>query len=291
MRVSIRSFLAIAVSCTVPALAQERKPARDEPAVFAPERLPALLITPPGIEGKPADDSNNAPEGAMRPILAQKLQERLQFEYRFVRRIVPMTAEQRRSVARAGQRVVVKLANDYAAIVLKRKGPRGPGEYPLPRAGHVLQEGLARALSDSVSAQAARLYRDETRKRKEHFKKAVVGSVLVELDDALTFSATQRERIERAMLTRWNDQWSDALELMENADDFSSQWLEVAVVPHLSPAQHSLWREAAEGLELLPAEMTQDAELPEDKADAELAEAGQSVTEARVQDTARRPSP
>jgi len=166
----------------------------------------------------------------------------LRVEYGIVRRLCDLTGEQRKKVARAGEAALEEAARQYQETRIKRRGPRGLGQYPFPDCGRIIQTALIGALRDFVSAEAAERYRVETEQRDSFRKQAVVRNMVVELDAELRLSPSQHDRIKDSLLSEWTDLWAERI---PTSNVVGSPLIPaLLVMPHLSEDQRALWEQS-----------------------------------------------
>ncbi|MDR3637496.1 MAG: hypothetical protein P4L84_27070 [Isosphaeraceae bacterium] len=288
----VQPLRAIAVSCVLSALAtaraQDRDPGPARKPAHRPGRLPVLdaeplrnqLVAPApvavGLHVTPGRDEFVA---AMAPHWTRKFRPSLRLEYQFARRLFALNPAQRRDLALAGERALVTVAREYAATQLKRRGARGPGEYPYPQPRRAIQDALAQALSQWLSSEDSARYRDELGAREEYLKRTAARNMIAQLEADLKLSAGQCAQVDVALLSHWDDRWCDSPEPLQHLDQQFPQLPDDLVVPYLSEAQVFFWREEYRNRRFIHVEIMEDREPEDAEEDDDLAAARRAVAE------------
>jgi hypothetical protein len=106
---------------------------------------------------------------------------------------------------------------------------------------------LAQAISDSaqrhLSPEQFAVYDREARTRQEFRKRAIIDSVISELDAAVLLSLAQRERMREALSTNWQqDSYPAGISLIMQHRQRSFGNLDLSLVTHLlTPEQNRVW--------------------------------------------------
>lgn len=217
--------------------------------------------------GRDVEPPNGAPIPT-REQLTEPFRHVLQYEYRNVRRLCDLTAEQRRNVARAGEAALEVAALQYHETRIKRRGPRALGQYPFPDCGRIIQAAFVEALRGFVSPEAAERYRVETEQRVLFRKQAVVRNLVAQFDTELFLSGEQTNRLYESLLSGWTDAWAERIPASSvvGMPGISTN----LVLPHLNDNQRALWEQASQGdrgysaiVEKLPVEDAEDEDLAE----------------------------
>ncbi len=163
-------------------------------------------------------------------------------EYYFLRRICDLAPDQRKQVAREGERAVHDAAKKFAELQQKMmQGGWRPGtQYPEPQ--QVLEDVLSKSVTGFLSpAQRAR-YKEEIDKRIANRKQVALDNLVAKLDSDLVLTALQREKISESLSSHWNDSWSQSMQMLMNIEQFFPNIPDNLVVPFLTENQKKSWQ-------------------------------------------------
>ena len=163
-------------------------------------------------------------------------------EYYFLRRICDLAPDQRKQVAREGERAVHDAAKKFAELQQKMmQGGWRPGtQYPEPQ--QVLEDVLSKSVAGFLSpAQRAR-YKEEIDKRIANRKQVALDNLVAKLDSDLVLTALQREKISESLSSHWNDSWSQSMQMLMNIEHFFPNIPDNLVVPFLTENQKKSWQ-------------------------------------------------
>jgi hypothetical protein len=163
-------------------------------------------------------------------------------EYYFLRRICDLAPDQRKQVAREGERAVHDAAKKFAELQQKMmQGGWRPGtQYPEPQ--QVLEDVLSKSVTGFLSpAQRAR-YKEEIDKRIANRKQVALDNLVAKLDSDLVLTALQREKISKSLSSHWNDSWSQSMQMLMNIEHFFPNIPDNLVVPFLTENQKRSWQ-------------------------------------------------
>jgi hypothetical protein len=163
-------------------------------------------------------------------------------EYYFLRRICDLAPDQRKQVAREGERAVHDAAKNFAELQQKMmQGGWRPGtQYPEPQ--QVLEDVLSKSVTGLLSpAQRAR-YKEEIDKRIANRKQVALDNMVAKLDSDLVLTALQREKISESLSSHWNDSWSQSIQMLMNIEHFFPNIPDNLVVPFLTENQRKSWQ-------------------------------------------------
>jgi hypothetical protein len=172
----------------------------------------------------------------------QQFRPMVRTEYYFIRNVCDLTKEQRKQVAREGERAVLAAARRFAEEQQKmmRGGWRPGSEQPDPH--RLLVEVLAKSVPPMLTpAQAAR-YREELEKRAASRKQVALDNLVAKLDQDLVLDSDQREKISSSLSSHWNDAWCQSLQMLMNIENFFPNVPDNLVVPFLTEHQRSSWQ-------------------------------------------------
>ncbi|HEY2156246.1 MAG TPA: hypothetical protein VGH33_11490 [Isosphaeraceae bacterium] len=182
-------------------------------------------------------------QGNMEPQVRQFTQQfrpAMRAEYYFIRTVCAPTAEQRRLIARDGEKALREASKAYAEVQGRPVQFRnGRATYPDPR--RLLEDGMAKAVKPILTPDQAAKYQAESEKRTADRRQAVITTLVAKLDQDLILSPEQREKIAAAMAEHWDDSWCQSLETLLYGDQFFPRLPDNVVVPSLDPKQRDIW--------------------------------------------------
>lgn len=202
-----------------------------------------------------------APVAVARPAIvfnvnmdAQAVQFRQQYrpalraEYERLLSVCEPTKDQRRRIAREGEKAVMDAARKVAqwqrAPHMVNPNGRNP-VAPIPRT--LIQDALIAAAQAHLSpAQAAR-YKQEVELRRQDFRLAAAENLVAKLDQTLFLSKTQRETLQDNLVKDWDDSWCQSLQMFLNDTQFFPMIPDKVVTPVLDPAQRKVWQGTQKG--------------------------------------------
>jgi hypothetical protein len=175
-------------------------------------------------------------------MLAQQWEPRLRpmlrAEYRFMRTVCEPTKEQRLPIVRRSGGFLKETAKALAASQINPQ----PGGRSSPNYRSVLVEHLASAAKEHLTAEQYQKYRKELDARTADEKQAAIMNLVARLDQNLSLSGEQREKIGAALGEKWDESWSQNLEMfMRLADQYVPSIPDDRIVPFLDPTQRQLW--------------------------------------------------
>jgi hypothetical protein len=163
-------------------------------------------------------------------------------EYYFLRRICDLAPDQRKQVAREGERAVHDAAKKFAELQQKmmQGGWQAGTQYPEPQ--KVLEDVLSQSVTGLLSpAQRAR-YKEEIDKRIAYRKQVALDNLVAKLDSDLVLTALQREKISESLSSHWNESWSQSMQMLMNIEHFFPNIPDKLVVPFLTDNQKKSWQ-------------------------------------------------
>ncbi len=170
----------------------------------------------------------------------QQFRPAMRAEYYFIRTVCAPTTEQRKLIARDGEKALREAAKAYAEV---QGAPvqfrNGRAMYPDPR--KLIEEGMARAVMPRLSPEQAGKLRAEIEGRTADRREAVIRTLVAKLDQDLLLNPEQRGKIAQAMAEHWDDSWCQSLETLLYGDQFFPRLPDDVVVPHLDPKQRDIW--------------------------------------------------
>jgi len=223
------------------------------------ERLPQVKAPAVRLEMmKAAVPAANVVQGVVaRPIpaqtkeaqiqqLAQRLRPLLRVEYHFLRAVCELNQEQRRQVARAGERGLKEAAARNLGVINNGvqvfvAGQAVPPEARVNDPRKHIQEVLAKALKE-VSSKEADQYARELQRREEHTKLVAIRNIVARLDKELLLTSDQRDAIAESLSSGWNDSWGLSVQALVNIDHYFPAIPDSYIVPSLNSVQKDAWR-------------------------------------------------
>ena len=176
----------------------------------------------------------------------QQFRPMVRTEYYFIRNVCDLTKEQRKQVAREGERAVLAAARRFAEEQQKmmrggwRPGTRAARSPAAPRGG--AGKSVPPLLT---SAQAAR-YKEELEKRVASRKQVALDNLVAKLDQDLVLDSEQREKISSSLSSHWNDAWCQSLQMLMNIENFFPNIPDNLIVPFLTEHQKTSWQRIPE---------------------------------------------
>jgi hypothetical protein len=208
---------------------------------------------------------------AMEQQYAQQLRPSLQVEYHFLRSVCGLTKEQRKQVARAGERALKNTATKLAETRQPLQvGPRGP--HAGSDAQRLMRDGLVEAAKAYVSAEQLARYWSEVEQRDESRKQTAVRNLVAKLDQDLVLSTEQRDRIAESLSAHWHDAWGRSLELYVQGDQFIPGVPDECVTPYLNETQKRVWATTQQSRTVFGVTFVSGVVLEATLEDAELGE-------------------
>lgn len=213
----------------------------EQPKAAAPnavrkEAVKRRTVILPAPAGRPVP----ANPAAQQRQFVQQLRPLLRVEYYFVKRVCDLTPEQRREIARAGELALRETARSPNLFGLRAvHGPQTPADFPDPV--KAIRESLAAAVKKHLTPEQAERYREETKRRDEHWRQLALRSLVAFMDQELLLTEEQRAAIGKSLADGWDGRWAPSLSSLENLQNFFPPIPESYVVPHLSVAQKAVW--------------------------------------------------
>jgi hypothetical protein len=183
--------------------------------------------------------------GAADPQIQQYVQQfrpMVRTEYYFMRNVCELTKDQRKQVAREGERALVPAARKFVEEQQKmmRGGWRGGSQQPDPQ--RLVEEVLGKAVLSLLTPKQAAKYRDETEKRAADRKRVALDNVVAKLDQDLVLDSDQRRKISASLSEHWNDAWCPSLQMLMNIESFFPNIPDNLIVPFLTEHQKASWQ-------------------------------------------------
>jgi hypothetical protein len=243
--------LTLATGCAVVAAA--RVPAQ-APKAEAPPRE-AFVKAPAGKRAVGTTKVEKAvvlpaPAGAVNEQarerqMLQLLRPFLRVEYHVLRGACEPSPEQRRRIARAGERVL----RDCAPQTPGNGAPfqvviNGQAPAPTPRVFDPvkpIREGLVKAAEQYLTPEQLARYKAELKRRDDHWKQSAVRSIVARLDQDLLLTAEQRASIGESLRDRWDGGWVTSVTALMNIEHYFPPIPDSFIVPFLDEPQKEAW--------------------------------------------------
>ncbi len=170
----------------------------------------------------------------------QQFRPAMRSEYYFLRTVCAPTPEQRKLIAREGEKALREASKAFVEAQSRPMQVRnGRAVYPDPR--KLIEGAMARAVGPHLSADQAARYAAEAEKRAADRRRAAARNIVAKLDQDLVLNADQRTRIGEAMLAQWDDSWCQSLETLLYGDQYYPRLPDNVVVGYLDAKQMEVW--------------------------------------------------
>jgi hypothetical protein len=172
----------------------------------------------------------------------QQFRPMVRTEYYLIRNVCELTKEQRKQVAREGERALVPAARKFIEEQQKmmRGGWRPGSQQPDPQ--RLVEGVMSTAVLPLLTPAQAAKYRDETEKRSANRKQVALDNVVAKLDQDLVLDSDQRRKISASLYEHWNDAWCPSLQMLMNIESFFPNIPDNLIVPFLTEHQKSAWQ-------------------------------------------------
>jgi hypothetical protein len=174
----------------------------------------------------------------------------LRAEYQIILSACEPTRDQRREIARAGERALATAAFQAALWqgtprrrVVFKNGMNQVESIDQPDPRKVIRDALATAVKANLSAEQHARYLKEVESRAADEKQSVIHNLVERLDYALLLSADQRAKITDALAAKWDPAWCPSLQVLLTAETayYFPQVPDSIIVPALTSAQARVW--------------------------------------------------
>ncbi len=228
---------------------EKAEPAKPEPKKKAKEGFKAVAEKKGDWDGRaiifpaaPVRGQLNvaAKNEAMVKQWKQQLQPLLLAELNFVRQVCELTEEQRPKIRAAGEK---SLQSAVEQFVKAQQGQRAARATVQLSSSAQIQRDLAETLEETLSPEQFANYKSEMAARTAQRKRAAILCVVARLEDALSLSVEQREKLLDVFSSQWRDEWVQWLVVSHHGDQYFPQIPDNLLQPHLEEAQLTLWSE------------------------------------------------
>ncbi len=219
--------------------AAERPVAVPAARVVRPARAPLVEVAV-----DPAADA--AAVAAMEKQFTRRFRAALASELRFVARVCEPTEEQLDGIRDVLEKYRADLVTKFSDVVQKRnkvggQQRRAAPAFPEPRP--MVRASVARTVKTNLTAEQVARFEKEIESRNLDRSRAAIDTLVTRLDEALTLSAEQREKVTRALSVNFNAAWLQNFETMLlQGNVVIPNGIERLVEPSLNPTQRTIWR-------------------------------------------------
>lgn len=186
-------------------------------------------------------------KAALAQQVTQQLRPFLRVEYHFIRKVCEPSPEQRGQIARAGERALRETAAQYpngnlnAAQVIVM-GRNGMATQSFNDPIKPIRDGLAKAVEQFLTPEQAARYKDEVKRKNEHWKQVAVRTIVTRLDQDLLLTADQRAAIGDSLRDHWNETWASSVTALVNIEHYFPPIPDEHIMPSLDAAQKDIWQ-------------------------------------------------
>jgi len=168
----------------------------------------------------------------------QELRLVLQVELNFLKGVCTPTAGQMQQIKQEGLKQIADLA--------KGRLPDNNGQRVVSDLRRPVQQKLAELVQAHLSPEQASRYQSEMQMRSANVRHACACNLVVALDQELSLSEWQRQKLCTELADNWDDSWTTTVVLgSTNALGFLPNVPDELIVPYLDAAQRTLWNSLA----------------------------------------------
>jgi hypothetical protein len=184
----------------------------------------------------------------IRNLVAQfrpQFQQLLYLELAFLRRECKPDAKPFAEVAKAAKAALDAPLRVYASQYWAMQNGRGRSSAADPRPE--IRKLLMPLVEAKLGPEKARLYQEESDKRAEARKHAVVVNLVAAIDERLVLTAPQRAKLVQSLSANYDSVWEQYVEMFSSSSqNYLPSIRKESIVPLLNEQQKSVWRAAAE---------------------------------------------
>jgi hypothetical protein len=255
---------------------------KKEPPKKAVVVMKAMALQPARVVGRVMARPAAAALDAQAAQYVEQFRPLFRSEYYFIRNICGLTSEQRKKLARLGERATHAAARQFAESQQKlmQGGWQFGSENPDPQ--KIIEDELSKLAKSLLSAEQQIRYQQEREARAASRRQTFIDNLVAKLDADLVLTTQQRDRLVKAILANWNNAWGQSLQMLQNLDSFFPNIPDQVVTPILTDNQKEVWRRIPRnqnvfwgfsvGGVMMGNDPLEDAELLEAQKEAELAE-------------------
>ncbi|MEX2139255.1 MAG: hypothetical protein WD894_08345 [Pirellulales bacterium] len=186
-------------------------------------------------------NQNEAQIKQMTPHFVQQLRPALMSELAFIRQMCDLPKEQRPKIKAAGEASLEKAARGLAEQQFGNNRRMSGGRNEPADARKIIADELNQALQLTLTTEQMAQYTSEAIKRADRRKRAAILSAVSLLDETLSLTAEQREKIYDSIAANWQPGWEQWLMLQRYGGQYFPMIPDQQVVPHLNDEQRSVW--------------------------------------------------
>jgi hypothetical protein len=252
--------LVLASAALMPGQEPDAKPARPQgkttvkgetKAVPAKVEMKKAVVAPPAPVVRPVEALKAvvqffAPGQAqpaapnLEPMIRESMQQirpLLRSEVHFIQTTCELNAEQTARLGRAGE---VPLRDAAQRLVEMQNGMmRAPREPADPQ--QLLEDRMVAIVAEQLPAEKAERYREAAAARAAFRKEATISGLVASIDQEVSLSPEQRQRLADALAKHWNPAWSQSLEWLRHGTQFFPDLPGEVITPVLNETQKQLW--------------------------------------------------
>lgn len=229
-------------------------PAKDDRAEEKPVRV---LRAAPAPRVKVAKKAAPAPQPAvaraaimMAPAMAmnneaqirqymQQMRPLLRSEYHIVRVVCRPTPEQRKELAREGEKALREASRKYVQMMQR---PMGVNERAQNQPNKLIRAALLAAVKARFPPEVASRLEAEGKRREASRRSLFVRNLVARLDHDLVLDPGQRDKLAESLENHWDDSWAQSIEMFVYNYQYVPPIPDQLVAPFLNDAQKKIWR-------------------------------------------------
>jgi hypothetical protein len=235
-------YAALCLACCLPKAARSEEPFNLDAVLQIFEAVVDDIAPAP----RPARavlqlNQNEAQVKQMMPHFVQQLRPVLMSELAFIRLMCDPPKEQRPKIKAAGEASLENAARQLAEQQFgNNRGMLGGRREPAdPR--QIIVDDLTQALKTALTSEQMARYTSEANKRTARRKRAAILSAVSLLDETLSLTAEQREKIYDAIAANWQPGWEQWIMLQRYGGQYFPMIPDQHVVGHLNKEQRDVW--------------------------------------------------
>ncbi len=222
----------------------EEKPVRVLRAAPAPrvkvakKAAPQPAVAAAAIMVAPAMGMGMNNEAQIRQYM-QQMRPLLRSEYHIVRVVCRPTPEQRKELARAGEKALHEASRKYVQMMQQ---PMGVNERAQNQPNKLIRAALFAAVKAKFPPEVAGRLEAEGKRREASRKGLFVRNLVARLDHDLVLDPAQRDKLAESLEKHWDDSWGQSIEMFMYDYQYVPPIPDHLVTPVLNDAQRKIWR-------------------------------------------------
>ncbi|MGQ0635861.1 MAG: hypothetical protein ACT4QC_14715 [Planctomycetaceae bacterium] len=199
-------MLSIALLATASAVRGE-EPRRQDQAAPAPAARPERTFRRLAADGAIVLPQTTLPLDDPQALAVGSVHTRFwQAEVRFVRRVSGCSDDQLEKILRMAENEAMAAHRELVkSLKAARRGDAGHANEPPPDPRRLIQNALAAAVREQLSAEAHARYVEEGERRNRFDRQAAILAIVARVDQELMLSRDQRQRLTEVLEERWHD--------------------------------------------------------------------------------------